>query len=253
MDFKPEAHRLSGKVALITGGGGTNSIGRSIALRFALEGARVGVLDIDESGAAAVAGEIDRGRRGSPAHHLRHHRSGQVPRGRQAPGRHLRRTHRYPGEQRRGLPRSAVQAGLPRVQRVDRQGLGLPHGRQPARHVVLRPGRLPVHAAVRLRQDHQHDLHDLLGGRAGIHPLCVQQGRHHRLHQGAGPRIGAGGHPGERHSPGIHPDRGQHGAGRRGAEHWDEVSKASASPSDTSRPTTSPAPRSTWPRPTATS
>ena len=50
MDFRPEAHRLKGKVALITGGGGTNSIGRSIALRFALEGAQVGVLDIDAEG-----------------------------------------------------------------------------------------------------------------------------------------------------------------------------------------------------------
>jgi NAD(P)-dependent dehydrogenase (short-subunit alcohol dehydrogenase family) len=32
-------------------GGGTNSIGRSIALRFAREGAKVGVLDINESNA----------------------------------------------------------------------------------------------------------------------------------------------------------------------------------------------------------
>jgi 3-oxoacyl-[acyl-carrier protein] reductase len=43
---------------LVTGGGGTNSIGRSISLRFALEGARVGVLDIDKPSAIAVAGEI---------------------------------------------------------------------------------------------------------------------------------------------------------------------------------------------------
>jgi 3-oxoacyl-[acyl-carrier protein] reductase len=59
VDFTPEAQRLKGKVALITGGGGTNSIGRSIALRFGLEGARVGVLDIDARGAALVAAEIE--------------------------------------------------------------------------------------------------------------------------------------------------------------------------------------------------
>jgi 3-oxoacyl-[acyl-carrier protein] reductase len=50
--------RLDGKVALITGGGGTNSIGRSISLRFAAEGAKVGVLDIDGESAVRVADEI---------------------------------------------------------------------------------------------------------------------------------------------------------------------------------------------------
>ncbi len=59
MDFKPEALRLKDRVALITGGGGTNSIGRSIALRYALEGAKVGVLDIDAKGAESVAAEIE--------------------------------------------------------------------------------------------------------------------------------------------------------------------------------------------------
>ena len=50
--------RLDGKVAVVTGGGGTNSIGRAICLRYAREGARVAVLDINGEGAAKVADEV---------------------------------------------------------------------------------------------------------------------------------------------------------------------------------------------------
>ncbi len=50
--------RLDGKVALIVGAGGTNSIGRSIALRFAAEGAKVGVTSTDGKTAALVAEDI---------------------------------------------------------------------------------------------------------------------------------------------------------------------------------------------------
>jgi 3-oxoacyl-[acyl-carrier protein] reductase len=55
-----EAQRLRNKVALVTGGAGPNSLGRSISIRFAEEGARVAVTDIDAGGAAAVADEITR-------------------------------------------------------------------------------------------------------------------------------------------------------------------------------------------------
>ncbi|MHB8683606.1 MAG: SDR family NAD(P)-dependent oxidoreductase, partial [Dehalococcoidia bacterium] len=48
--------RLQGKAALVTGAG--SGIGRAIALRFAAEGARVVVSDIDDAAAAAVTGEI---------------------------------------------------------------------------------------------------------------------------------------------------------------------------------------------------
>lgn len=49
---------LDGKVAIVTGGGGTNSIGRAICLRYGKEGAKVAVLDINAEGAARVAGEV---------------------------------------------------------------------------------------------------------------------------------------------------------------------------------------------------
>jgi NAD(P)-dependent dehydrogenase (short-subunit alcohol dehydrogenase family) len=45
-------------VAIVTGGGAPNSIGRAICLRYGREGARVAVLDIDAPGAARVAGEV---------------------------------------------------------------------------------------------------------------------------------------------------------------------------------------------------
>src|SRR5512138_2394689 len=47
---------LDGRVALITGSG--RGIGRAYALRYAAEGARLAIVDIDEANAATVADEV---------------------------------------------------------------------------------------------------------------------------------------------------------------------------------------------------
>lgn len=62
MEIKPVvAQQLRDRVAIVTGGGGDPSIGRSICLRFGEEGAKVGILDIDGPGAEKVAKEINAG------------------------------------------------------------------------------------------------------------------------------------------------------------------------------------------------
>ena len=48
--------RLSGKTAIVTGGG--KGIGQAIALRFAKEGARVAIWEQDEEAGKATADEI---------------------------------------------------------------------------------------------------------------------------------------------------------------------------------------------------
>lgn len=59
MKPKPEvAQVLKDRVAVVTGAGGDPSIGRSVAIRLAEEGAKVAIIDIDAAGAEATAAEI---------------------------------------------------------------------------------------------------------------------------------------------------------------------------------------------------
>jgi 3-oxoacyl-[acyl-carrier protein] reductase len=59
MELKPlQDQRLRERVAVVTGAARPRGIGRAIALRYAAEGARVAVLDLDGEGAGRVADEI---------------------------------------------------------------------------------------------------------------------------------------------------------------------------------------------------
>ncbi len=65
------AGRLAGKIAVITGGG--SGIGAACAARFAQEGAKVCVADLDPAAARKVADQL-RGRPRLPRGAGRHHR-----------------------------------------------------------------------------------------------------------------------------------------------------------------------------------
>ena len=53
------ATELAGKAAIVTGGG--RSLGRTLVLALASEGAQVAIVDVNETSAREVAAEVERG------------------------------------------------------------------------------------------------------------------------------------------------------------------------------------------------
>ena len=195
MEMKPEvAQVLKDKVAIVTGAGGDPSIGRSVAIRLAEEGAKTAIFDIDVAGAEAVAAEI-------------------TAAGGQAlacgcdvtdfPGIEaaVKRVTDTWGRRVDILVNSAAwykgMGGFRDFDEWPEASVGQDDGGERQGPVEHGQSRGAHHERAPVRQDRQRGVRLLPHRGAGLHPLHLQQGRGRRVHARAGQRAGRFGHQGE--------------------------------------------------------
>ena len=187
LDFPGRAARrcsmtdeLAGKVAIVTGG--ASGLGEGLARRFAAEGAKVVIGDVDTRQRCGARGGHRRQRRFRRSRRVRH-RAGERAR---VDGRRPIRWPARDGQQRRGVGHDAPPVPRRRPRRLP-QGDGGQRSGCDGRDAGCRP----AHVATRRRLDHQPDIDRRDPGRRRGDDLPGVEGRCHPVHQVGGNRVGA--------------------------------------------------------------